>query len=178
MQQLKPLSRQVGGENRYARDVATGPVQARYDAELDRVNAGQEGDRNCRGRRLGGKCCRDAGSGYHGYLTTNQIGRQGRLSIVTAVRPMVFDGDVLALDIAGFVEAASEWRQADSAVGFRGSGAEIADHRHRLLRERSQRPSECRRGANQRDQLTAQHAQDTGETPVVILIGARRSVIS
>ena len=44
----------------------------------------------------------------HGHLTADQIGRQRRQSIVLALGPAVFDRDVLALDIAGFVQALPE----------------------------------------------------------------------
>jgi hypothetical protein len=133
MQQPKPLSHQLGGQNRNTRDVAAGPIQARYEAELDRVNASREGDWNCRGRGLGSKCWRDAGSGNHGYLTTNQIGCQGRQSVILALRRTVFDRDVLALDVADLSQTLPEGGETE-IVGLRGPGAEIANHRHRLLR--------------------------------------------
>src|SRR6516165_2820399 len=161
MQQLKPLSRQLGSENRYACDVATGPVQARYEAELDRVNAGQEGNRNCRGRRLGSKCWRDADSGNHGYLATNQVGRQGRQLIILAWGPAVFDGNVLALGIAGFVQASPEGDQTE-ILGL--SGAKKANNRHRLLRAGRQR----RRGggaAQQHYELPPSHSITSSARP-------------
>jgi hypothetical protein len=45
---------------------------------------------------------------HHGHLTRNQIGRQARKSIVLPLRPAVFNRDVLALDIARFVQALAE----------------------------------------------------------------------
>ena len=41
-------------------------------------------------------------------LPADQIGHQCRQSIVSAFRPAIFDRDVLALDIAGFVQALPE----------------------------------------------------------------------
>jgi hypothetical protein len=120
------------------------------------VAASQEGDRDCRGRRLGSKCWWDAGSGNHGYLTTNQIGRQGRQSIVLALRPTVFDRDVPALDVAGLVQTLPEAGQTDIGVGLGRAGAEIADHRHRLLL-RVQRRRRGHRAAEQQHQLAAVH---------------------
>ena len=62
----------------------------------------------------------------------------------------VFDRDVLPRDIAGFVQAALELRDASSA-------AEVAEHRHRLLlRAGAERP--CNRGTGKRRQeRTAVH---------------------
>src|SRR6516164_3192514 len=168
MQQLKPLWRQLGAQNRCACDIAARPAEARYDAELDRINAEEEDDRNCRGRRLGSECRRRRSGHDDSQLTANQIGRQSRQPVVLALCPTVFDGDILALDMAGFVEAPSEWRQADSAVGFRGSDAEPADHRHRLLRTRRKRPCYYR-AADEGDDLAAQHAQDAAAAPAAIL---------
>ena len=49
--------------------------------------------------------------GDHGDPATNQIGRQRRQSIVFAFRPAVFDRHVLALDIAGFLQALAKSTQ-------------------------------------------------------------------
>ena len=98
----------------HAREVAAWPVQAGDKSKLDRVAAGQEDDRNRRGRRLGRQRRRSAARGNHGHLTTNQIGRQRRQSIVLALRPAIFDRHVPALDIAGFAQALAE-RAPDGA---------------------------------------------------------------
>jgi hypothetical protein len=135
MQQLEPLSGQLSVKKRYACYVATRPVEADDEARLDRIDAEEEDDRNCRSRRLGSECRRRAVGDNHAYPPTNQIGRQIRQSIDLALRPAVFDGDVLAVEITHFVEALPESRQtARDVVGLGRSGAEIADHRHRLLR--------------------------------------------
>jgi len=176
MQQLKPFRHELNVQTCYTCHVAAGPVEAADHAGLDRINGGEEDDRKCRGRRLGSDCWRDAGSGNHGYLTTNQIGCQGRQSIILALCPTVFDGDILALDVAGIVQTLAEGGQTE-IVGLWGPGAEKADHRLRLLRAGRARPSD-RRAADQRDELAAQHAQDTGDAPAAILIGAWRSLVS
>ena len=50
----------------------------------------------------------------------DQISCQVLQAIVSAFRPAVFNGDVLALDIAGFVEALPEGNQASrDIVGLR-----------------------------------------------------------
>src|SRR5262249_50430616 len=112
------------------------PVQAGDEPGLDRVNADAEDDRNCRGRRLGCECGRTPSSTArnHADLSMNQISRQGWESIVLAFRPTVFDCDVLALNIAGLVQALPEGRQTGrNIVGVVRSAAEIANHRHCLL---------------------------------------------
>ena len=125
----------------------------------DRVDRYLEDDRNRRGRRL----CRQrrrsaAGRGNHGHLTANQIGRQRRQSIVLAVRPAIFDRDVLALDIAGFASGPGGTRADGMRVRVRRCAAEEPDHRHRrLLRARRERPR-SRRAAEQRDELAPSDA--------------------
>ena len=44
----------------------------------------------------------------HRHLAADQIGRQRRQSIVLTFRPAIFDRDVLALDIAGLLQALAE----------------------------------------------------------------------
>jgi hypothetical protein len=39
----------------------------------------------------------------HGQLTANQISRQYWQSIVLVVCPVIFDGDILAIEIAGIL---------------------------------------------------------------------------
>jgi hypothetical protein len=75
-------------------------------------------------------------------VATNQIGCQGRQSIVLALGPTVFDRDGLALDVARFAQALPESGQTET-VGLRRVGAEIANHRHLLLRARRERPCGC-----------------------------------
>ena len=73
--------------------------------------------------------------------TTNQLGCECWQSIILAIRPAVFDLDVLALNMAAFAEALTECR--DGIAGLAGlATAEEADHGHcwRLLRVRGQRP--------------------------------------
>ena len=94
MQQLKLLLRYHAGQCGDAREVAARSVQAGDKSNLDRVGAGHEDDRNRRGRRLCRDCCRGAACGYHRNLTANQIGRQGGQSIVSALRPAIFDPHV------------------------------------------------------------------------------------
>ena len=88
----------------------------------------------------------------HGDLPANQFGRQRRQPIGLTLGPAVFDRHVLALDIAGFLQALAECAQTvrDRVRRF---AVEEPDHRHRrLLRARRERPR-GRRAAEQRDEL-------------------------
>ena len=52
-----------------------------------------------------------AGRGDHGDLPANQIGRQRRQSIELILGPAVYDRHVLALDIAGLLQALAKCAQ-------------------------------------------------------------------
>src|SRR5262249_53234978 len=62
-----------------------------------------------------------SGCDDHGDLSTNQFGRQRRQPIVLALRPAVFDHDVLALDIAGVFETLARNWSASIVSGDLGS---------------------------------------------------------
>ena len=106
-----------------------------------------DGDR--RGRRLGRERRRGtSGRGDHGDLPANQIGRQRRQSIQLILGPAVFDRHVLALDIAGVLQALAKSAQT-VRERVRRCGVEEPDHRHRrLLRARRERPRAPRRRAS------------------------------
>ena len=72
-----------------------------------------------------GRCNR----GSYGDPSANQIGRQLRQSIELILGPVVYDRHVLALDIAGILEALA--KSAQSVPGpVRRCGVEEPDHRH------------------------------------------------
>jgi hypothetical protein len=88
----------------------------------------------------------------------NQIGGQGRQSIVLAMRPTVFDRDILALGITGFIQALPEGSQP-KVVGRRGSDAEIANYGHQLLRASANRARDC--GSRDQDhEVATPHSDD------------------
>src|SRR5438034_10557265 len=95
---------------------------------------------------------------YGGDLPPNQLGRQRRQPIVSALRPAVLDRNVLTLDEAGFLQSLAECAQAPFHDGFRRCGAEEPDHRHRrLLRPCRERPRGCG-AAEQRNEFAAPHS--------------------
>jgi hypothetical protein len=149
-QQLQPLCSQRDGVIGNARDVAPRSVHAGDQALLDGIATDRENNRDRRGCRLGR--ARRSPKTREDYcdLSTNQIGRQGRQSIQLAIRPAVFDRNILAFDVADFPQASAERRSG--RCGGAGRSAEEPDHRQRrLLRARRTRPS--RRPNEKRDEL-------------------------
>jgi len=106
----------------------------------------------------------EGGHGNHSNATADELGHERRQAIVLTLQPMIFDHHVLALDVAGFVEAFTE-RSSVARGGFARTAADEADDWHRgLLRAHRERPR--RRTADERDELASQHigshAQETG----------------
>jgi len=82
-------------------------------------------------------------------MTADQIGDQVRHPIVVALPPPVFDGDVLAFDIAGLRQSLMKIGQICARLVMRCQ-VRKSDRRHRrLLRPRRQRPG--RRRTEQRE---------------------------
>src|SRR5262245_4337946 len=87
----------------------------------------------------------------------NEISCQCGKAFRLVFRRAIFDGDVVALDIATFLQRLAEGSQAHN-VDLGGPDAEKADHRHRqLLRAQRQRPRN-RRSTNKRNELTPSHS--------------------
>jgi hypothetical protein len=128
----KTLGRQLNVDVAEAGEVAIRPSQAGDEAGCDRVTDASEDDRDRRGGILRGqRRCRGDGRD-HINLAADEIRGQSGQPIVIALRPAVFDRDVLALDVAGFVQSLEEC----SHEGRRRTGrsrVEEADHRHHLL---------------------------------------------
>src|SRR6516165_5979508 len=135
-----------------AGEVRAGPVEADDKTQCDRVTAGGKNDRYGRGRCLRRQSC-GGGVGYdHRYAAANEIGCERRQPIGLHLRPAVFDRHIMALDIAGFLQALEKRNGEVLEVIISGPGAEIPDYRQRwLLRPRRERPSRC--AAQSRDEL-------------------------
>jgi hypothetical protein len=89
-----------------------------------------------------------------GDLPMNQFSRQLRQSIKLILAPTVCDRYVLALDIAGLLQALAKSAQTVRSRLSR-SVFEVPDHRQGcLLRARRERPCDCR-AAEQRDERAA-----------------------
>src|SRR5262249_22141411 len=124
-------------------------------SKLDRIIPYLEHDRSRRGRRFGSDCCNDAGNRNRAHLTTDQIGGQCRQSVVLALREAVLDRQVLALDIADFLEPLAKGHH--TVISHSRLTAEPPDSRHGcLLCARRERPRS--RAAEQSDEHAALHS--------------------
>src|SRR5258708_214111 len=157
VQQLYALGLQRRREKAHARHVAAWSVEAGNEAELDRVVAHLENNRNRRGRRLGRECGSGALRSNYCYLTADEIGRKCQQPVILACGPAVFDPDVLALDISAVGQTLPECRDNRRIVAKRPA-VEEPDHRHRrLLPARRERPCHgCT--AKKRDELAPPHS--------------------
>jgi len=89
--------------------VAARPVEAGDQADLHGVGANAEDNGNRRCRRLGrerrggaARCHDDS------HALANQLGRQRRQAIILALRPAIFDRDILTFDVTGFTQPLAE----------------------------------------------------------------------
>src|SRR5215211_3860687 len=97
--------------------VALPPGNAGDQTKPDRVFADAEDDRDRRGRSFGRKGSRVApGRGDNGHATAHEVGHERWQAIVLALQPVVLDRYILALDVAGFVEALTE-RNGTARIG-------------------------------------------------------------
>src|SRR5207247_1484226 len=98
---------QAGRKKVYAGHIAAGAVEARDQAEFNRVDSVRKHDRYRTGHRLRGKGRSGRTCGEDDRrLAADQVDGERAEPIVLTVRPAVFDGDVFAFDIAGFFQAA------------------------------------------------------------------------
>ena len=156
-QKLQPLGPHRTCQETNAREIAVGPREVGYQTEANRVSTAGEDNWYRRRRRLGCERLRGASRDDYYDLSTSQLGSELWQLIVLIVRPAVFDGDVLALDITGSPEALAECAHTVRKP-FRRSEVEDSNHRRRrLLRARRKRPR-YRRAAQQRDELAPSHA--------------------
>src|SRR6202011_776499 len=135
------------------REVAARPGEAGDKAQPDRGVGDDEDDGDRPGCGLGREHRGIPGPPKHPNFSTPQLGGQLRQPIRLIVGPAVFDGDVLTLDEARFLQSLAECTHAISTERCR---VEEPDHRHRrLLRARTERP---RRGAAEKaNEVTSPH---------------------
>jgi len=139
--------------------VVLAPVDALDDTFADRIAGAREYDRNGRSRGLDHARHRASAAGHdHRNPATHQIGRELRQCVVAAAAVPKFDSQVLALDIAGLVEALTERGQVgDLGVGIGRSQRQPTDGlRWALLRVRAERPRR-RRSGHPLDEFASPH---------------------
>src|SRR6516165_12381377 len=91
MQHLKSLRFDLEAEHAVSRDVSSRPIEARDKAELHRVDACDENDRNSRGGGLGCKGRDKTWCDDHSHPMLEQISRQGWQSVDLIRRPAILD---------------------------------------------------------------------------------------
>src|SRR5215813_13734874 len=162
VQEPEPLGYQLVAHGVDTGDVAARSAEALDKAELDRVQAEAEDDRNRRGCGFGReRRGRAARCGDDSYPAADEIGHQFRKSGKVVPCPAVFNCYVLTLDVAGFAQSFAE-RCQQARRRLRRIRMHISDDRNaRLLRARRERPkkrSRRRRTAEQRYELAALHS--------------------
>src|SRR5262249_20152989 len=126
-----------------------------------------EDNRDRRGRSFGYLCSIIAcGRGDNGHATTHEVSHERRKAIELTLQPVVLHRHVLALDVAGFVEALAE-RGGKGRIG-RPADDECDNSRCRLLPARRERPR--RRAAEKRDELASLHLRGHSMTSSAMAI--------
>src|SRR5262249_46552021 len=132
-------------------------IQAGDEAELYRIAARGEDNRNRTSRGLCNAHGRSAGRSDDRDLAMNEVGRLRRQSLVSAFRPAILDRHVLAIYVAGFLQSLAK-RGCVEGIPLWRCAVEESDHRHRrLLRARREGPS-GRRAAEQADERAPPHS--------------------
>src|SRR5215510_6096969 len=96
VRQLQSLRHYLHVQLGHARDVAAWPIEASDETELHRIAGGGEDNGNRRNRRFYRLHSRAIGDD-HCHLTTNQLSRQRRHSVVLPASPAILNRHVLTL---------------------------------------------------------------------------------
>ena len=131
------------------------PAEGCDEAELHRVTANAEHDRNGRGRLLCRHCRRYANRDQHRRRKPNQLRGECRQAIRLPLGKAVLDRDISADDEARLFQSLQK-RGPERCVGLRGAVAEISDDRQARLRRGPERRKRGR-AADQREELAAFH---------------------
>src|SRR5262245_21878453 len=160
VQKCQPLRGHVVREKIDPRQVSARPGEAGDKTELDRIFADAEDDRDLCGRSFGCKRSEVAGwRGDNGDATTHEVSHDRRKAIELPLQPVVLHRYVLALDVAGFVEAVPK-SGGKGRIGR--SGIDKPDNWHRrLLRTHGERPRN-RCTAQKRNEIAPPHASPRG----------------
>src|SRR5262245_34229886 len=157
MQQLQPLRRDLIAQGSNAGQIAAGPAQAGNQPKCDRIGPGHKYDRNGCRRRLRRSRARNAAERRNDVdLPASPFGGQPRQSIVVALRPPIFNRQVLAFDIAGLAQACSKCAHVRRILIAEPATEITEDGSRRLLCASSQRPNY--RAAEKCDELAPSHS--------------------
>ncbi|HEY2247729.1 MAG TPA: hypothetical protein VGH70_09820 [Bradyrhizobium sp.] len=120
-----------------AGDIAAGVIEVCYKSDLHGIAGGGEHHGNGVGSLFRGDIGRRIGDD-HRDLVVDEIGGQRRQPAVIAFGPAVFDGDVLAVDKAAFLQALAEGRDL-RLIFFCRRAVDQTNYGHRLLGARHER---------------------------------------
>ena len=125
---LQPLRTRLQREVCHPGEVAIRSAQAGDEAEVNGINTDIENDWD-----RGGRClCDPRGRAAHGcddaHRPFDQIARECRQSIALVICPAILDNDIVAFDIAPFIQPSSEPTQF-LRVSTGRCAAEEPDHR-------------------------------------------------
>ena len=96
VQQLQHLRSQLGGNHGHPRDIAAGLIKIN-EAVLDGVVRRDKDDGYSSRCSLSRACCYRAGGGDDGHATMNQVRREVRQAIISALCPSIFNCDAAIL---------------------------------------------------------------------------------
>src|SRR5262249_35597788 len=148
--ELQPLRLKLDVEVRHAGDVAARLIEASYKSVLHRIIAVGKDNRDSCGSRPGGQGCRGTHSSNDHYPVPYQISYQCLEAVVSTLSPVVFDHDVVPLNVARFAQAFAEYTQTVwQGIGHRT--VEKPDDWHQLLRARCKRVSHPRAAKQRHD---------------------------
>src|SRR5262245_27795925 len=158
MHDPEPLGRNLCGHLGKTSDVTGRPIETCNEASFDGVPAVAEHDRNSSGGSFSSLCAQPvARRDDDGHPTANQLRRQCWQPINLPLSREIIDYDVLAFDIAGFVQAfADRCKEVRPAFGVWKEVEMSNDRQWLLLRPYGERP--CHRAADKRDELAPSHS--------------------
>jgi hypothetical protein len=150
---LQTLSFEITTEDGYAGDIATRVIEAGNVSKPYGIVPERSDDRNCFGRSDDSNVGA-ARPDQDGWPAANKISGEFRKTIDVAIRPPIFDRDVLTLNKSSLIQALRE-RGNEMGKARGGLSVQKDDQRRLLLRARYERP--CRHNASNPDEFAPPH---------------------
>jgi hypothetical protein len=108
LQELQPLTAELGTVARQAGDVRRRSREVRDESGADRIRHTGEDDRDRSRRLLGRHSCRRAGGDDHAWSQSDQLRCELEQALWPSTRESVLDGDVLTLDVTKLAQPLPE----------------------------------------------------------------------
>jgi hypothetical protein len=139
-------------------------VQAFHQSKLDWVAGGFKHNWNSGPGGFGRKRRRCTARRDDGDLSVNKIGREARKPVNMTFGPVIFDRDVLTVDVTGFAESSSK---GGREVGVYVGPADMEESDHRLAGLLCARRQRIKRGSAQKsDEFTSPHVPPPGSETI------------